>query len=355
MTSTPPPPPPPPSSPKKTTPMPASRAAAGPSSIPAPAASSVPISNFSSPIGVWGPPGSGKTNLLLSIIWKLRGHIAGYHADYPSHLPSTSAEYRGAHEMFRLAADFGARDFAARTLGSNPFSMYFTREDTNRGRDGHFHLFSVLDVTGEFTLDIGDPEFVEGYWQHLRQTQGILFVVGASSRTEQWFEVMKTSYEAIVEKFVSHMKETLPGPHHRPCQQHIMICLTQADKIMKPDMANTFAVRSKVEEILGRTSLELLEKTFPHRVSIVATSAVGWTKDKGGHWQANAMGETILQRERQPYNAVYALFRLLDYIEAQNIQKHRWFPLRHYTIGQRRKNVALLLDWKEKKGLHYMP
>lgn len=259
--------------------------------------------------------------------------------------------------MFELAAEFGAKNFAARNVNTVPSLMYVTRKDTNGGRDGHFHLFSLLDVRGEFTLDIhhGDPDGLNKYWEHLRQTQGILFVVGTSDRTEGFFETMNTSYEVLIQKFVSHLKEALPGQHYRSCQQHIMICLTQADKIMDPDMADSFDVRRKVEQIIGRISLELLEKTFLNRVSFVATSAVGWTRDEHGIWRANATGDRILLRERQPYNAVYALFRLFDYIEARNIDKYRWWPLRRFTRAQRRTNVDLLRHWKNEKELPYMP
>ncbi|MBE2196031.1 MAG: hypothetical protein IAE83_17790 [Anaerolinea sp.] len=290
---------------------------------------------------------------MLGIIWKLRGKIAGYHADVPSHLGPDSRDYINANVMFRLAAEFGEKDFAARTLNAVPFSMYVTRQDTAGGRDGHFHLFSLLDVKGESTLE-RNPE--DEYWEHLRRTQGILFVVGASSRTEEWFnESANRSYSVIVDNFISQMKHVPHGQRYKTCQQQILICLTQVDQIVKPDNAATFGVRQAVESRIGRTSLELLEKTFPNRVDIVATSAVGWTRDEKGIWQANATGDRILQRERQPYNAVYALFRLLDHIEDRNIRKHRWFPLSQYTLARRRKNVDLLRRWKDDNRLPYMP
>ncbi len=344
---------------ERSTGTPASTSAPAPSvpaSTPSPGASPAsPVLSGSNGIGVWGPPDSGKTILLTSALWTLQGNLDKYNVISPFNLERTATDYQGAEEFFKLTAKFGAggnEGFLENTVIDTAFTVYITYPDSGRGKNGHFHSLSMADIRGEYMRESNHDH---SYWQHLRRTRGILFVVDQSERTMQWFIDRRTSYEELINNFIAQMRYAPHPETGRYCDQFLMICVTKADQFVRgPDDASRFHTEDYLKKIIGTVSLERLRKTFKGRLEIALTSAVGWSRDDQGRWQAGAYERRILNRNRLSYQTVYALLRLCDHIEEERIRQFRPL-LGWYTRGQRQKNVEILRRFQINNRLPYLP
>lgn len=347
-------------------------------------------------IGVWGPPGTGKSVLLSSGLHHLQhmpipdspgdnslGIRWGYEVGIPRWLdtedPATFK--RSDNFLTNMVAAFGDGKLPQATrLASNTERVllelvYRDSRDgfSFKGRIGRRHVLEIMDDPGELIFR-DDHEDI--YWQRLRACRGIMLIINGNNLNGSYQRDFETPNRA--EKYGYNMlKQSF---FNKVCLNgnlpFVAVCITQMDanttvqgyKDVWEKQNDEGELKRLLNEITGINMYDAFKHKFGNRFRVFLTSATGWAyEDVDFKYQyvPNVTQDPknkipiLIDKRATPLNVLHALLWLLDCVEYENWQHslpkgfiNRIFQ--RYIYKQRISNLSILKTIYN-KSLGYLP
>jgi hypothetical protein len=216
-------------------------------------------------IGVWGPPGTGKTVFLAAALQalerisvKTESSLLSYSVRTPLAVDpdEDSASIKAAENFLQsIRAKLDAGEWPAPTTdGYNaPFSLYLTLKDNGMGTLGRFHKLRLVDAAGEHTRNENPSHH---YWEHLQSVKVILFMIDAQNLEGRFFEDKSENYSTLIQRFVNRLNNTASS-------QYLAVVVTKLDqKYPNLDLSLDINTDNLLEGIYWTTRDPPPERTF---------------------------------------------------------------------------------------------
>ncbi len=336
-------------------------------------------------VGVWGPPGTGKTALLCSAFHHIqkmpvsldnpKGEMNirwGYEVGIPSEIPGGSVMYsESAKFLEQLVARFadGEMPLATRESGSTQALLEIIYRDNRdkflfNGRIGRNHILEVIDSPGEHVFQ---SDYHHEYWQRLRACRGIMFIINGNNqikdtRTGQiGYQRTFTSteggdvvygYNQLIQSFLNRVC----ADGHTP---FVALCITQMDENTTvrgytdatDKQNNEGALKQLLDDITDTDMYHQFSNRLGNKFKVFLTSATGWATNDDFEYVSNVQlnpidgkGKVLRDKKAKPLGVNYALLWLLDNVEKYNLDndKSRNFMQKHWYKKHRITNEAIL-------------